>query len=105
MSLALPQGRVVLTADEARVPRTPPVFAVSTTDSRANHTGTWSLDRPLLTSECTACAVCALFCPEGAISRVDGSMVVDDRYCKGCGICEIVCPVRDAVMMEEVQAA
>jgi pyruvate ferredoxin oxidoreductase gamma subunit/2-oxoisovalerate ferredoxin oxidoreductase gamma subunit len=81
-----------------------PRFAVSTTDSRRNHTGTWSLDRPLITDACTACAVCALFCPEGAISRSDGSMVVDYLYCKGCGICEVVCPVRNAIAMEEVRA-
>ncbi|HVM57981.1 MAG TPA: 2-oxoacid:acceptor oxidoreductase family protein, partial [Gaiellaceae bacterium] len=90
-------------AEEERTPRTPRVFAVSTTDSRANHTGTWSLDRPLLTGECTACAVCALFCPEGAITREDGAMVIDYLYCKGCGICEVVCPVRNAIAMEEVR--
>ena len=81
-----------------------PLFAVSTMDSRGNHTGTWSLDRPVVSDECTACAVCALFCPEGAISRSDGSMVVDYLYCKGCGICEVVCPVRNAIAMEEVTA-
>ena len=53
---------------------------------------------------CTACAVCALFCPEGAISRRDGSMVIDFLHCKGCGICEVVCPVRNAISMEEVRA-
>jgi len=84
--------------------RSPPLFAVSTTDSRGNHTGTWSLDRPVVTDECTACAVCALFCPEGAISKNDGSIVVDYLYCKGCGICEVVCPVRNAIAMEEVSA-
>ena len=91
----------------AQVPgrrRTPPLFPASTTDSRRNHTGTWSLDRPLLTDACTACAVCALFCPEGAISRIDGTMAIDYLYCKGCGICEIVCPVRNAIAMEEVPA-
>ena len=91
-------------AEETRTPRTPRVFAVSTTDSRANHTGTWSLDRPLLTSECTACAVCALFCPEGAITREGGAMVIDYLYCKGCGICEVVCPVRNAIAMEEIRS-
>jgi pyruvate ferredoxin oxidoreductase gamma subunit len=84
--------------------RSRPLFAVSTTDSRGNHTGTWSLDRPVLTDECTACAVCALFCPEGVISKNDGSMVVDYLYCKGCGICEVVCPVRNAIAMEPVSA-
>jgi pyruvate ferredoxin oxidoreductase gamma subunit len=79
-------------------------FPVSTMDSRRNHTGTWSLDRPLLTDECTACALCALFCPEGAMSRSDGAMVIDYLYCKGCGICEVVCPVRNAIAMEAVTA-
>jgi pyruvate ferredoxin oxidoreductase gamma subunit len=81
-----------------------PLFPVSTTDSRGMHTGTWSLDRPVLAEECTACAVCALFCPEGAISKSDGSIVVDYLYCKGCGICEVVCPVRNAIAMEAVSA-
>jgi pyruvate ferredoxin oxidoreductase gamma subunit len=79
-----------------------PRFPVSTTDSSLSHTGTWSLDRPFLRDKCTACALCALFCPEGAISRTDGSMEIDYLYCKGCGICEVVCPVRDAIAMEEV---
>ncbi len=86
----------------ARVRR--PLFAVSTTDSLGNHTGTWSLDRPVIRDECTACAVCALFCPEGVISKRDGSMVIDYLHCKGCGICEVVCPVRNAVAMEAVGA-
>lgn len=82
----------------------PPLFPVSTTDSRGIHTGSWSLERPVLTDACTACALCALFCPEGAIARSDGSMAVDYLYCKGCGICEVVCPVRNAIAMEEVPA-
>ncbi len=89
----------------ARAPRpTPPLFPVSTTDSLGIHTGSWSLDRPVLTGECTGCALCALFCPEGAIARDDGSIAIDYLYCKGCGICEVVCPVRNAVHMEEVRA-
>jgi pyruvate ferredoxin oxidoreductase delta subunit len=81
-----------------------PRFTGSTTDCSRNPTGTWSLDRPVIAEVCTACGVCALFCPEGAISRSGGSMVVDYRYCKGCGICEVVCPVRNAIAMEEVPA-
>jgi pyruvate ferredoxin oxidoreductase delta subunit len=84
--------------------RVPPLFPASTTDSLAVHTGSWSLDRPVLTDACTACALCALFCPEGAIARDDGSVVIDYLYCKGCGICEVVCPVRNAIRMEEVAA-
>jgi pyruvate ferredoxin oxidoreductase gamma subunit len=80
------------------------LFPVSRTDSLLNHTGSWSEDRPVLTAECTSCALCALFCPEGVITRTNGSMAIDYLYCKGCGICEVVCPVRDAITMEEVNA-
>lgn len=86
------------------VRRDVPLFPVSTVDSLANHTGTWSLDRPVIREACTACGVCAPFCPEGAIARADGAMSIDYLYCKGCGICELVCPVRNAIGMEEVVA-
>ena len=79
-----------------------PLFPVSSMDSLGNHTGSWSLDRPVLTDACTSCALCALFCPEGAIRRNHGSVLIDELYCKGCGICEVVCPVRNAIRMEEV---
>jgi len=84
--------------------RLTPLYQSSTLDSLAIQTGSWSLDRPVLTDHCTSCALCALFCPEGAIERDDGSVVIDYLHCKGCGICEIVCPVHDAVRMEEVRA-
>ena len=92
------------TADPRTTSAPRPPFPVSTMDSRGNRTGTWSLERPVLTAECNACAVCALFCPEAAISRSDGVMTIDYLHCKGCGICEDVCPVRNAVAMEEVAA-
>jgi 2-oxoacid:acceptor oxidoreductase gamma subunit (pyruvate/2-ketoisovalerate family)/2-oxoacid:acceptor oxidoreductase delta subunit (pyruvate/2-ketoisovalerate family) len=83
----------------------PPLFPASTTDSLANLTGSWALERPVLTDLCNACAVCALFCPEGAIGRSDHVIAIEERYCKGCGICVEVCPVRDAVRMEEAVPA
>lgn len=88
----------------APAPRARALFPVSTADSRGVRTGTWSLDRPVILDACNGCAVCALFCPEGAIARADGVMAVDYLYCKGCGICEDVCPVRNAIAMEEVPA-
>lgn len=81
-----------------------PLYQSSTLDSIGIQTGSWSLDRPVLTDHCTSCALCALFCPEGAIVSEDGAIVIDYLHCKGCGICEVVCPVRDAVTMEEVRA-
>jgi len=94
-----------LAPDTARVGAwSPPLFPVSTIDSLGVHTGSWSLERPVLTDRCTGCALCALFCPEGAITRDDGSIAIDDLYCKGCGICEVVCPVRNAIRMEVVAA-
>jgi pyruvate ferredoxin oxidoreductase gamma subunit len=90
--------------EEAREPRHGrPLFPVSTTSSLESHTGGWSLDRPVLLDGCTGCALCALFCPEGAIERRDGSIAIDYLYCKGCGICEVVCPVRNAIEVEEVR--
>jgi pyruvate ferredoxin oxidoreductase gamma subunit len=80
------------------------LFPVSTVDSLGKLTGTWSLDRPALLEACNACALCALFCPEGAITRSDGVMEIDYLHCKGCGICEVVCPVRNAIVMEAVPA-
>jgi pyruvate ferredoxin oxidoreductase gamma subunit len=93
----------VTEAVPGKIPTTP-LFQVSTLDSLGIHTGSWSLERPVLTDACNSCALCALFCPEGAIDRDDGTMAVDYLHCKGCGICEIVCPVRGAVHMEEVRA-
>ena len=90
--------------EQARKIPTTALFQSSTMDSVGIHTGSWSLDRPVITDACTACALCALFCPEGAIDRDDGTLVIDYLHCKGCGICEIVCPVHDAVRMEEVHA-
>lgn len=81
-----------------------PLFPVSNVDSRGNLTGSWSLERPVLGDACSACGLCALFCPEGVITRVDGVMAIDERYCKGCGICAEVCPVHGALAMVEVRA-
>jgi pyruvate ferredoxin oxidoreductase gamma subunit len=87
-----------------RAPTVRALYPVSTVDSVGKLTGTWSLERPVLLRACNACALCAVFCPEGAIARSDGEIVIDYLHCKGCGICEVICPVRDAIAMEAVPA-
>lgn len=41
---------------------------------------------------CNQCDTCWLYCPDGAITRVDGGYSIDLNYCKGCGICVQECP-------------
>lgn len=41
---------------------------------------------------CTACDNCWVFCPEAAVSRVDGRYRIDFEFCKGCGLCAQECP-------------
>ena len=114
--LAARDGYEACTLQRARTTDTPappppvpgarpaPLFAISTVDSLGNHTGSWSLERPVIGEACTACGVCAVFCPEGAIGRDGRAVKVDYLYCKGCGICVAVCPVRDGVALEAVPA-
>jgi pyruvate ferredoxin oxidoreductase gamma subunit len=92
------------TMSDTELPAMHALFQVSTLDSLGKLTGTWSLDRPVLLDACNACALCALFCPEGVMTRSDGAMAIDYLHCKGCGICEVVCPVRNAIAMEAVPA-
>jgi len=45
----------------------------------------------ILTDKCKACGLCAEFCPAGAITIKDYS-IIDARKCIGCGECLAVCP-------------
>jgi NADPH-dependent glutamate synthase beta subunit-like oxidoreductase len=47
---------------------------------------------------CNRCDLCLVFCPDVAISRVNGGYAVAMDYCKGCGICAEECP-RGAIRM------
>jgi 2-oxoacid:acceptor oxidoreductase delta subunit (pyruvate/2-ketoisovalerate family) len=49
-------------------------------------------------SRCVACMLCYLVCPEGAISRDEGKIIIDPTLCKGCGICSAECP-KNALLM------
>jgi len=42
--------------------------------------------------------LCYLVCPEGAISRDEGKIIIDPTLCKGCGICSAECP-KNALLM------
>jgi len=44
------------------------------------------------TSECDACGLCQNYCPHGALSVADSSVVADPSRCTACGLCVEVCP-------------
>jgi len=52
-------------------------------------------------SKCKKCTICWKFCPDAAITLVDGVPMIDLRYCKGCGICSVECPSKCIVMIKE----
>jgi pyruvate ferredoxin oxidoreductase delta subunit len=53
--------------------------------------------KPVVDKEqCNACGICAMFCPDAAISD---DLEVDLDFCKGCGICANECP-KKAISME-----
>ena len=60
-------------------------------------TGSWRVFRPVVDREkCNACGLCAIYCPDAAISE---DLEVDLDFCKGCGICARECP-KKAITME-----
>jgi pyruvate ferredoxin oxidoreductase delta subunit len=60
-------------------------------------TGSWRVFKPVVDKEkCNACGICAMFCPDAAISE---DLEVDLDFCKGCGICAQECP-KKAISME-----
>ena len=64
--------------------------------------GSWRTLKPIVDKEkCNGASVCWMFCPDNAITIVNGKAVVDYDYCKGCGICAAVCPVRAIRMAKE----
>jgi NADPH-dependent glutamate synthase beta subunit-like oxidoreductase/Pyruvate/2-oxoacid:ferredoxin oxidoreductase delta subunit len=48
---------------------------------------------------CVNCDNCLIFCPDLAVSCVNGDYKVKKEYCKGCGICAQECP-RYIITME-----
>lgn len=50
---------------------------------------------------CDLCDNCRVFCPEGAVSLVNGTYEIDLDYCKGCAICAQECPRGAIELVEE----
>jgi uncharacterized Fe-S center protein len=51
-----------------------------------------SVSKPRIsTAKCTACGVCASWCPEDAISKTGDYYMIHDDICIGCGECLAVC--------------
>lgn len=91
----------MLKADWRSIPHALIIFEPAT--SRYYYTGTWRTFRPVTDHEkCIRCALCWVYCPEGAVRQVeDGAYEADLRYCKGCGICAAECPVKAIEMVKE----
>lgn len=86
----------------ATPPMQTPAGPVGPGSSRANRTGGWRVDRPILyASKCTNCLLCWFYCPDGAIARAGNVVRIETDYCKGCGICESVCTPRAIRMVRE----
>lgn len=66
-------------------------------------TGDWRSEKPVVDKvECNKCGLCFLYCPDGAIKRLDDGYYESDLYyCKGCGICAKMCPRGAITMIEE----
>lgn len=97
--------------------------------SLVNETGSWRETKPIIRHEpCTGCGLCATYCPDAAVKRVDDMdermghvpgdrrpvprsakndgrqrVEIDYRYCKGCGICAKECPIDAITMIPEVK--
>lgn len=71
----------------------PAVFSTGT--SERVKTGLWRTERPVLEPAlCKRCSLCAVYCPENAISLdQEGFPRIDYEHCKGCLLCVEQCPV------------
>jgi len=49
---------------------------------------------------CIFCDNCLFYCPDMAITKIDGGYQVNADYCKGCGLCVKECPTGSIAMFE-----
>ncbi len=55
---------------------------------------------------CTGCGLCAIVCPEGALSLVEGRAVFSaPEDCIYCGECELACPAEAVELYFEIVRA
>ena len=79
-----------------------PLTPISSKPSTMNLTGLWRVFRPVVDrSKCRKCTLCWKFCPDAAVTLVDGVPEIDLDYCKGCGICSNECPAECIEMVKE----
>ena len=50
---------------------------------------------------CIYCDNCYFYCPDMAITKVEGGYLVDPDFCKGCGLCVAECPTGSIHMKED----
>jgi len=51
-----------------------------------------SVSKPVISeNKCTACGICAEWCPEDAITVAENFAIIDESVCIGCGECLAVC--------------
>lgn len=68
--------------------------------SYSRNVADWRVFHPVIDKNiCVNCQRCWIYCPETAITIVEGKADVNYSYCKGCGICSEECPV-EAIKME-----
>jgi pyruvate ferredoxin oxidoreductase delta subunit len=68
-------------------------------------TGDWRTAHPVVDkAHCIKCAVCWMFCPDGAVEKTDdGYYEANLEYCKGCGICVNECTTQCITLVEEAE--
>lgn len=78
----------------------------------------WRNSRPVVNhAKCTGCLQCYMYCPDGAIFKIDNdpasdasvnktdtSVEIDLDFCKGCGICAFECKFDSIDMVNEGEA-